>query len=198
MKTNRCSFWDAVNYLCSITGFDINLSEIDGSEDVKYSKEKGKGKFINYFSGGKNKVDPISNGILEETVVRGASYFRCLGISDEIIKKSLSKYSAIIISTKWDKIIDFANDYAAEHLQLMVKSPWNIFQKIKNAGSIFIGKYAPVAIGDYASGTNHVLPTGQYAKMFSPVGVETFQKKSEYQYLTKNGIEKLEPIVKEI
>lgn len=116
----------------------------------------------------------------------------------EIIKKSLSKYSAIIVSTKWDEIIDFANEYAAEHLQLMVKNPWNLLKKIKNAGSIFLGNYAPVAVGDYASGTNHVLPTGQYAKMFSPVGVETFQKKSEFQYLTKDGIKKLEPIVREL
>lgn len=116
----------------------------------------------------------------------------------EIIKKSLSKYSAIIISSNWDDIIGFANEYAPEHLQLMVKNPWNLLKKIKNAGSIFLGNYAPVAIGDYASGTNHVLPTGQYAKMFSPVGVETFQKKSEFQYLTKEGIRKLEPIVKEL
>jgi histidinol dehydrogenase len=123
--------------------------------------------------------------------------FSCLK-RKEIIKKSLSKYSAIIVSTKWDEIIDFANEYAAEHLQLMVNKPWNLLKKIKNAGSIFLGNYAPVAIGDYASGTNHVLPTGQYAKMFSPVGVETFQKKSEFQYLTKDGIRKLEPIVKEL
>ena len=116
----------------------------------------------------------------------------------EIIKKSLSKYSAIIISTNWDDIIDFANEYAPEHLQLMVNNPWELLKKVKNAGSIFLGDYAPVAIGDYASGTNHVLPTGQYAKMFSPVGVETFQKKSEFQYLTKEGIRKLEPIVKEL
>ncbi|MCK4365873.1 MAG: histidinol dehydrogenase [Thermoplasmatales archaeon] len=116
----------------------------------------------------------------------------------EIIEKSLTKYSAIIVSKKWDEIIDFANEYAAEHLQLMVKNPWSLLKKIKNAGSIFLGNNAPVAIGDYASGTNHVLPTGQFAKMFSPVGVETFQKKSEYQYLTKEGIRKLEPIVREI
>lgn len=116
----------------------------------------------------------------------------------EIIEKSLTKYSAIIVSKKWDEIIDFANEYAAEHLQLMVRNPWTLLKKIKNAGSIFLGSNSPVAIGDYASGTNHVLPTGQFAKMFSPVGVETFQKKSEYQYLTKEGIRKLEPIVREI
>jgi len=116
----------------------------------------------------------------------------------DIIKKSLSKYSAIIVSKNWDEILNFANDYAPEHLQLMVKDPWSFLKKIRNAGSIFLGNYAPVAIGDYASGTNHVLPTGQYAKMFSPVGVETFQKKSEFQYLTKMGIKKLEPIVREL
>ena len=116
----------------------------------------------------------------------------------QIIKKSLNKYSAIIVSSKWEEIINFTNEYAPEHLQLMVKNFWNILPKIKNAGSIFLGYYSPVAIGDYTSGTNHVLPTGQYAKMFSPVGVETFQKKSEYQYISKEGIEKLEPIVREL
>ncbi|UCF50524.1 MAG: histidinol dehydrogenase [Thermoplasmatales archaeon] len=127
-------------------------------------------------------------------IIRQFSYLK----RKQIISKSLSKYSAIIVFKRWDEIIEFANDYAAEHLQLMVKKPWDFLVKIKNAGSIFLGYYAPVAIGDYASGTNHVLPTGQFAKMFSPVGVETFQKKSEFQYLTKEGIKKLEPIVKEI
>ncbi len=115
-----------------------------------------------------------------------------------IIKKSLSKYSAIIISDSWDEILDFTNEYAPEHLEVMVKQPWNMLPKIRNAGSIFLGNYAPVAVGDYASGTNHVLPTGQYAKMFSPVGVETFQKKTEFQYITKNGLKTLNPIVRKI
>jgi len=116
----------------------------------------------------------------------------------DIIKKSLLKYSAIIISDEWNKIIDFANEYAAEHLEIIVKNPWKILPKINNAGSIFLGEYAPVAVGDYASGTNHVLPTGQYSKMFSPVGVDTFQKKSEFQYITKDGLKKLNPIVREL
>jgi len=116
----------------------------------------------------------------------------------EIIKKSLQKYSAILISKNWNKIIDFSNEYAAEHVEIIVKNPWQIFPMIKNAGSIFLGKYSPVAVGDYASGTNHVLPTGQFSKMFSPVGVDTFVKKSEFQYMTKNGLKKLDPIVKEL
>ncbi len=116
----------------------------------------------------------------------------------DIIEKSLKKYSAILVCKKWSKIIDFANDYAAEHVELIVKNPWQLLAEIKNAGSIFLGEYAPVAVGDYASGTNHVLPTGQFSKMFSPVGVDTFVKKSEFQYLTKKGLEKLNPIVKEL
>lgn len=115
-----------------------------------------------------------------------------------IMKKSLSKYSAIIISNSWDEILDFTNEYAPEHLEIMVRQPWKMLSKIRNAGSIFLGNYAPVAVGDYASGTNHVLPTGQYAKMFSPVGVETFQKKTEFQYITKNGLKILNPIVRKI
>ena len=115
-----------------------------------------------------------------------------------IIKKSLAKYSAIVISDDWDAIIDFTNEYAPEHLEIMVEEPWGMLPKIVNAGSIFLGDYAPVAVGDYASGTNHVLPTGQYAKMFSPVGVETFQKKSEFQYITRNGLKTLDPIIRKI
>lgn len=116
----------------------------------------------------------------------------------KIIKKSLGKYSAIIVSENWDEIIRFTNEYAPEHLEIMVKKPWEMLSKIRNAGSVFLGNYAPVAAGDYASGANHVLPTGQYAKMFSPVGVDTFQKKSEYQFITKNALKTLNPIVKKI
>lgn len=116
----------------------------------------------------------------------------------EIISESIKKYSAILVSNKWNEIINFTNDYAPEHLEILVRDPWKLLSKINNAGSIFLGDFAPVAVGDYASGTNHVLPTGQFAKMFSPAGIETFMKKSEFQYLTKDGLKKLDPIVREI
>lgn len=116
----------------------------------------------------------------------------------EIMRESLSKYSAIIISDDWDDLIKFTNDYAPEHLEIMMKDPWAVLDKIVNAGSIFLGNYAPVAIGDYASGANHVLPTGQCAKMFSPVGVETFQKRSEFQFISREGLGAMSPIVRDI
>lgn len=112
-----------------------------------------------------------------------------------IIKKSLNNYSCAIVVKNWQEAIDLTNDYSPEHLEILVDDPFAILPKIKNAGSIFLGSFAPVVIGDYASGTNHILPTGFWSKMASAVSVETFQKSSEVQYLTKEGLENLEEIV---
>ncbi len=97
-----------------------------------------------------------------------------------------------------EEIIEYANQYSAEHLEIITKDPWKVCEAINNAGSIFLGLYAPVAVGDYASGTNHCLPTGVAPKTVSPIGVETFLKKSEIQYLTKSGLQELEPIISTI
>ncbi len=113
----------------------------------------------------------------------------------EIIEKSLNKYSCAIVVRDWQEAIDLTNEYSPEHLEILVDDPFAVLPKIKNAGSIFLGAYAPVAVGDYASGTNHILPTGYWSKMVSAVSVETFQKSSEVQYLTKDGLENLEEIV---
>ena len=72
---------------------------------------------------------------------------------------------------------------------------FGILQRIKHAGSIFLGQYAPVPVGDYASGTNHVLPTGQCAKMFGGLSVDDFIKKPTFQYLTKDGLASLKDAV---
>ena len=113
----------------------------------------------------------------------------------EIIEQSLNKYSGVVILKNMKEVVSFTNEYSPEHLELLVKDPFALLPVIKNAGSIFLGAYAPVAIGDYASGTNHILPTGNWSKMVSAVGIETFQKSSEIQYLTKEGLENLEEIV---
>lgn len=113
----------------------------------------------------------------------------------EVIKKSLERYSCAIVVKNWQEAIDLTNDYSPEHLEIQTKDPFAVLPEIKNAGSIFLGENAPVAIGDYASGTNHILPTGNWPKMASAVSVETFQKSSEIQYLTKEGLKNLEEIV---
>ncbi len=112
-----------------------------------------------------------------------------------IIEQSLKKYSGVVVLNNMKEAIEFTNEYSPEHLEVLVKDPFAILPELKNAGSIFLGEYAPVAIGDYASGTNHILPTGFWPKMVSAVGIETFQKTSEIQYLTKEGLNNLEEIV---
>lgn len=112
-----------------------------------------------------------------------------------VIKQSLEKYSCAIVVDSFEDAISFTNDYSPEHLEILVDDPFAVLPKIKNAGSIFLGEYAPVAIGDYASGTNHILPTGYWSKMVSAVSIETFQKSSEVQYITKEGLSNLEEIV---
>ena len=111
---------------------------------------------------------------------------------------ALAGYSAILVFDSDDEVIDFANEYSAEHLEVQMRNARDLLPRIRNAGSIFLGDYAPVAVGDYASGTNHCLPTGVAPGFASPVNVGTFQKKVEFQYLTKAGLENLKPIVETI
>ncbi|RKY04154.1 histidinol dehydrogenase [Candidatus Poribacteria bacterium] len=109
----------------------------------------------------------------------------------EIIEAALEKHSAVLIADSMDEAVEFANEYAAEHLEILTEDPIGLLPRIKHAGSIFLGKYAPVPVGDYASGTNHVLPTGRCARMFSGLSVDDFIKKPTFQYLTREGFESL-------
>ena len=113
----------------------------------------------------------------------------------EIFESSLAKHSYVLLAGDMDEAIDFTNEYAAEHLQILTKDPFITLNRIKHAGSIFLGKYAPVPVGDYASGTNHVLPTGQCARMFSGLSVDDFIKKPTFQYLSKEGLASLKDVV---
>jgi histidinol dehydrogenase len=113
----------------------------------------------------------------------------------EIFESSLKKHSHVLVAENMDKAIDFANEYAAEHLQIMTEDPYAVLDRIKHAGSIFLGPYAPVPVGDYASGTNHVLPTGRCARMFSGLSVDDFIKKPTFQHLTREGLAGLRDVV---
>jgi len=113
----------------------------------------------------------------------------------EILESALSKHSCVLIARDMDQAIDFTNEYATEHLEIITRDPFITLNRIKHAGSIFMGPYAPVPVGDYASGTNHVLPTGQCARMFSGLSVDDFIKKPTFQYLSKEGLEGLKDVV---
>jgi len=111
----------------------------------------------------------------------------------EIAKEALKNSIAVILST--EDIISFANDYAPEHLIINTIDCDSVAEKIVNAGSIFLGPYSPESAGDYASGTNHTLPTNGFAKAYSGVSLESFMKYITFQKITKEGIELLGPSV---
>ncbi len=113
----------------------------------------------------------------------------------EIFESSLKKHSHVLVAENLDRAIDFANQYAPEHLQIMTDDPYAVLDRIKHAGSIFLGPFAPVPVGDYASGTNHVLPTGRCARMFSGLSVDDFIKKPTFQHLTREGLAGLKDVV---
>lgn len=105
------------------------------------------------------------------------------------------KNSFILICDNLDEAISFSNNYAPEHLILHLEDAQNYKAKITNAGSVFLGEYSTESVGDYASGTNHSLPTYGYAKSFGGVSVESFMKSITFQQLTKEGLQCIAPTV---
>lgn len=104
-------------------------------------------------------------------------------------------HSRLIVMTDSDDMIDFVNEYAPEHLIISMNSPWDIAAKIRAAGSVFIGNYSPESAGDYASGTNHTLPTSAWARAYSGVNLDSFMRKITYQELSREGLALLAPTI---
>ncbi|HTF17304.1 MAG TPA: histidinol dehydrogenase [Chryseolinea sp.] len=111
-----------------------------------------------------------------------------------IAEKALASSRAVVMDDL-QNAIDFVNEYAPEHLIINTADAEQVVDKIINAGSVFLGNYSPEAIGDYASGTNHTLPTNGYAKSYAGVSLESFTKFITYQRLTKEGLRNLGPVV---
>lgn len=105
----------------------------------------------------------------------------------ELALKALQNSRAVLMNNLSDAV-DLVNEYAAEHLIIACVNANEIAEHVSNAGSVFIGNYSPEAVGDYASGTNHTLPTNAYARMYSGVSVDSFSKKITFQQLTKEGL----------
>lgn len=106
----------------------------------------------------------------------------------EIIERSIDDFGAIIVCANIDEAIDFANELAPEHLEMAVKNPMEYIGRVDNAGSVFLGHFAPEPLGDYFAGPNHVLPTGGTARFFSPLSVDSFVKKSSFIYYTEDAL----------
>ncbi len=111
-----------------------------------------------------------------------------------IAKKSLMNSKLIIVDSA-DEAMDLLNEYAPEHLILACKNPEALAAKVINAGSVFLGHYSPESVGDYASGTNHTLPTNGYARSYSGVSADSFVKKITFQQLSEDGLKNISKTV---
>lgn len=109
----------------------------------------------------------------------------------EIARASIENNGKIIIADDLEKVIDIANEIAPEHLELCVDDPFAYLSKIRHAGSIFMGRNCPEALGDYFAGPNHTLPTSGTAKFSNPLSVDDFVKKTQYTYYTKEALSKV-------
>ena len=131
---------------------------------------------------------------LAESVAAEVERQRILLSRADYVAESLANSRAIVFDSR-DDMVAFANEYAAEHLIVSMASAWDVVDKITAAGSIFIGNYSPESAGDYASGTNHTLPTSGWAHSCSGVNIDSFVRKITIQELSKSGIEALAPTI---
>ena len=107
----------------------------------------------------------------------------------EIIRRSLADYGAVIVCRDMEEAVAFANRLAPEHLEVMCEDPMGYVGRLDNAGSVFLGKYSPEPLGDYYAGPNHVLPTSGTARFFSPLSVDSFIKKSSFIAYNRSALE---------
>ena len=112
----------------------------------------------------------------------------------ESVEGSLS-HSRLVVFTDSDDMMEFVNAYAPEHLIISMRDAWTLASKVRAAGSVFIGNYSPESAGDYASGTNHTLPTAAWARSYSGVNIDSFMRKITYQELTRDGLGLLAPTI---
>ena len=128
-----------------------------------------------------------SEKLVDETIKELERQVKELSRKD-IIEKSLSTYGAAIVCDCIDCAIELANELAPEHLEVLLQNPMEYLGRLDNAGSIFLGQYAPEPLGDYYAGPNHVLPTSGTARFFSPLSVNSFTKRTSYIYYTEQAL----------
>ncbi len=112
----------------------------------------------------------------------------------ELTRKSL-EHSKVVVLRNEDELMDIVNEYAPEHLILNTRNFEQLAERVRNAGSVFMGPYSPESAGDYASGTNHTLPTNGYAKAYNGVNLDSYMRKVTFQHLTREGLRALGPVI---
>jgi histidinol dehydrogenase len=129
-----------------------------------------------------------SREVCEKTLIELEQAISVRGSRSQITKTAIEKNGKILLVNDIDEAISFSNEYAPEHLEIQTANCKNDLQKITAAGSIFLGSFSPVAVGDYFSGTNHILPTGGACRFASGVSVNSFFRRITYQHCTEKGL----------
>ena len=176
----------------------VDIDMIAGpSEVLVLADEDANPKYIAADLMSQAEHDPMASAVLLTTSEKIAqSTIKEIRIQIErlerrrIIEQSLSNFSAVIVCGSTEEMLCLSNAIAPEHLELMVRDPMDLLPEVKNAGSVFLGEYAPEPLGDYLSGTNHVLPTSGTARFSSPLGVDSFVKKMSYTSYTREALDK--------
>jgi len=107
---------------------------------------------------------------------------------EDIAREAVEKHGAIVVVDTIDEAFEISNERAPEHLEILLDEPFTCIDKIRNAGSVFLGKYSPEALGDYYAGPNHTLPTSGTARFSSPLSVDDFVKKTSYTYYSQKAL----------
>ena len=116
----------------------------------------------------------------------------------DILRTALAEHGEALVAEGVDEAVDFANGYASEHVTVMTADPQAVAERIVNAGTVYVGRWSAESAGDYATGGNHVLPTGGLARCCSPLGVEDFGSWRQVQTLTRDGLSSLRPVIEEL
>ena len=133
---------------------------------------------------------PLAEAVRDEIERQVRLLPRC-----EIASASIDQNGKIIVADDLNEAVAIANDIAPEHLELCVDNPFDYLDRVRHAGSIFMGRSCPEALGDYLAGPNHTLPTGGTARFYSPLSVDDFVKKSQYTYFTRDALSEVKDAV---
>lgn len=181
---------------------DVGIDFLAGPSEVLILAEEGNIEFIAADMIAQAEHDRLASAVLITTNEKlGKNVVKEIEKQLKDLKpesfasESLRKYGAIILAGNLDEAINFVNDFAPEHLELIVKNKDKVIKKLNNFGALFIGEYSPEAAGDYCSGPNHVLPTGGVAKFRAGLGVMDFIKMPSVQELSKEGLKGLKDTI---
>lgn len=160
---------------------DDSANSVFVAADLLSQAEHGIDSQVLLVSTSENMIEAVNQELIKQLAILPRA---------EFASKALENSQAVLVESQ-EIALEMLNEYAAEHLILSIENAEEVSEKIYNAGSIFLGNYTPESAGDYASGTNHTLPTNGYAKAYSGVSLDSFMKKITVQNITKEGIKNI-------